>query len=197
MEDARKHRPGDASRWALYDPDAAAHPLPANLSIRPASAGDCAAIAAIEARRDGVDAGRAQDRCVAQLGDPDLLLLVALIGDGVQGFGRAGRFGSNQPDGSTSLPDGWYLLGMIVVDAWRRHGIGRELTRHRLAWIAQRADAAYYFANARNAASVDLHRALGFAEAARLASGAEMNFEGGEGVLWRIDFERVNTPGQY
>ena len=62
-----------------------------------------------------------------------------------------------------------------------------ELTRQRLAWISERADEAYYFSNARNRVSVDLHRQLGFVEVTRDFAFPDASFEEGEGILFRVD----------
>lgn len=45
----------------------------------------------------------------------------------------------------------------------RRLGIGTMLTKARLEWIWERSDKAFSFANEQNAASIKLHKALGFA----------------------------------
>lgn len=57
---------------------------------------------------------------------------------------------------------GWYLLGLVVDQGWRRRGIGEALTRTRMAWVAQRADHLYYFTAHGNRASQALHERLGF-----------------------------------
>lgn len=175
-----------ASRWAAYRPAAPAGEPPVGLAVRPAERLDCASVAAIEASRDGSDIEGARDRCEAQLADPDPLLLVATVRGRVVGFARAGCL--RRPVGATAdaVPDGWYLLGVVVIDAWRRRGIGRALTRARLAWIADRADVAFYFANARNRASIDLHAELGFVELSRRFSAPGIAFEGGRGILCRL-----------
>ena len=94
-------------------------------------------------------------------------------------FGRVARLDGDRP--------GWYLTGVVVRLQSRRLGIAAELTRRRLAWIADRAPEAHYFVNALNAASIALHAGFGFVEVERLASGAlpGIDFEGGEGVLYR------------
>ena len=175
-----------ASRWAAYRPAAAAGEPLVDLAIRSAKRPDCAIVAAIEASRDGSDVEGARARCEAQLADPDALLLVATVDGRVVGFARSGRL--RRPDDATAdaVPDGWYLLGVVVVDALRRRGIGRALTRARLAWIADRADVAFYFANARNRASIDLHAEFGFVELSRRFSAPGVAFEGGRGILCRL-----------
>ena len=83
----------------------------------------------------------------------------------------------------------------MVVDAWRRAGVGHTLTAARLAWIAERTERAYYFTNARNQVSLDLHRKLGFMELSRAFSGPGIQFDGGHGVLEVIEFaERATIP---
>lgn len=186
-----------ASRWALYQPSAKAQRPPTDLDIRPATKRDCDGIAAIEASRDGVDADRARHRCEDQIANPETLLLVAIVGGDLVGFGRAGRLRPIGEPSDGNMPEGWYLLGVGVVDQWRRHGIGRVLTERRLAWLAQRTEAAYYFANARNQASLDLHGILGFEEVTRHFRAPGIEFEGGEGLLCRLDLSAVNTPTGY
>ncbi len=55
-------------------------------------------------------------------------LFVAEIDDQIVAFGRIGHVTS--ADGG--LPDGYYLLGVIVDPAWRRHRVAHALTRTRL-----------------------------------------------------------------
>jgi ribosomal protein S18 acetylase RimI-like enzyme len=182
LDDAYK-----AGRWAEYEPHGTSGTPPADMKIRAAQVADCASIAAIEGSRDGGADALAQRRCETQVDDPTTLLLVAVTDDRVIGFARAGRLTRPVDATGDHVPDGWYLLGVVVVDAWRRRGIGEQLTRRRVEWIAERADAAYFFANARNRASLDLHAALGFVEISRRFSAPRVQFEGGEGVLCRLD----------
>ena len=174
------------SRWAAYRPADRSGPRPDDLEVRPASPADCPAIAAIEAERDGVAVTSSRRRCEEQTANSDTLLVVALVEGHVVGFGRAGHLEPHVDKPADTIPDGWYLLGLVVVDAWRRQGIGRALTDARLAWIAQHADEAFYYANARNRASLDLHQAMGFEEVSRRFSGPGIAFDGGEGVLCRL-----------
>lgn len=176
------------SHWATYqrrDPD---DPELADVEIRPAVAADCRGVAAIIRERDSVPLSDARAHCERDLAGADRLLLVASVGGELAGFGRTARW--QQPRGKLPdniAPSGWYLLGVIVRDRWRRHGIALELTRRRLDWIRERADEAYYFSNARNQVSIDLHRQLGFVEVTRDFSFPDASFEGGEGILFRVD----------
>ncbi len=161
--------------------------MPGDLSLRPATADDCDAIAVITESRDGVPPGETRARCRTEVADDAVCLLVAVAEGGVVAFARAGRLSAAATETSDEgIPAGWYLLGVVVLDAWRRLGIGRELTRARLDWIVPRADAAYYVVNARNRASIDLHRELGFVEVARVSRAPGVVFEGGEGILARV-----------
>jgi ribosomal protein S18 acetylase RimI-like enzyme len=161
---------------------------PATVRIRAARAGDCPAIAELEASCfGGSDLETLRGQCEAQIANPDRRLVVATSGDDLVGFGRARH--NRRPPGApvAGLPDGWYLAGVAVIEAHRREGIGRALTEHRLRWIADRAAEAYYFTDAGNRASIDLHRALGFAEVSRDVSAPGITFPGGSGVLFRVD----------
>ena len=121
--------PSLASRWAPYHPAERSAGPPAGLTVRRAGPADCAAIAAIETSRDGSDASAARGHGAAQVAEPETLLLVALVDDAVVGFARAGRLPPPADGPVDGMPDGWYLLGIVVIDAWRRRGVGRALTR--------------------------------------------------------------------
>jgi ribosomal protein S18 acetylase RimI-like enzyme len=157
--------------------------------VRVATPLDCEAIARLEQEVGRVDAVRSLDRCLRETADADVLLLVAEGDGGPVGFARAMSW-RPPPDGPpNAAPAGSYLLGLYVRAGWRRRGVGRELTIGRLRWLAARADAAYYFANARNEASIALHRQLGFTERTRDFWFPNTSFDGGEGVLFEADLE--------
>jgi ribosomal protein S18 acetylase RimI-like enzyme len=178
--------------FADYRPDAQLAPSQSRAAVEIRSAGvdDVAGIAALTAERSGAPLEvclKSARRQLAADADRGHLTLVADVGGGVVGFSRA-RFhhASAYCADLGDAPAGWYLLGMIVAPPLRRRGIGTELTRHRLAWIAERADEAYYFANSLNLASIDLHRRLGFVELCRPFRFPGCEFTGGGvGVLFR------------
>jgi ribosomal protein S18 acetylase RimI-like enzyme len=176
------------SRWAAYRPDTPRGPWPDGLVIRDALLADCPGIAQISHERDGGEVATARDRCDRDLRDPDRLLLVADVSGELAGFARAGRWEPPSDSTEKAAPAGWYLFGVVVRDRWRRRGIGLELTRRRLAWIGDRAGDAYYFANARNVASIDLHAKLGFVEVTRDFTVRGASFEGGVGILFCVNF---------
>lgn len=101
------------------------------------------------------------------------------------GYGKSGL--CEPTSDQDQAPAGHYLTGVIVDPAWRRLGIGAELTRRRLAGIWSRGESAWFFTNTRNQASLELHAALGFVEIGRAASYLGEPFDGGSGVLLRAD----------
>jgi ribosomal protein S18 acetylase RimI-like enzyme len=177
------------SRWARYEPGRGGTVDPLTLDIRPAITADCAEIATISVERDRGEIADGDSRCERDILDQNRLLLVAATADGLAAFGRAGYW--EPPAGAPDdvAPAGWYLLGVIVRDDWRRRGIGLELTRRRLDWIRDRADAAFYFANARNRPSIDLHESLGFVEVTREFTFPGATFDGGVGILFHADLK--------
>jgi ribosomal protein S18 acetylase RimI-like enzyme len=157
--------------------------------IRPARAGDFEPLGRITAARYGGDAGAhaaALERFPEASGAGRSLLLTAELDGAAVGFGKC-RYFERSPDAPADTgPEGWYLAGVVVDERYRRRGVGRLLTAERLAWIASRADAAFYFTNARNAASIALHREFGFEEISRRFTLPDATFEGGEGILFRL-----------
>lgn len=110
-------------------------------------------------------------------------LFVARSGGLLAGYSRI-EYWTVPPDAAaTTAPEGWYLMGLLVDPAHRRTGLGRALTEVRLDWLRARATRAWYFTNARNAASLALHASLGFREVTREFEFPGVRFEGGVGVL--------------
>src|SRR6266542_4001838 len=119
------------SHWATYRPGERRGSALPGLDIRPAEFADCADIAAIAHERDGVPLAEAQTRCESDVVHADRLLLVATVGGELAAFGRAARWQRPSDAPNDVAPDGWYLLGVVVRNRWRRRGIGLELTRQR------------------------------------------------------------------
>jgi ribosomal protein S18 acetylase RimI-like enzyme len=164
----------------------------AGLQIRLAVPDDVRQLCAIEAERHGSDPAALFpliERSVASV-NPERLTLVAEHDHTVVGFGRAGYFRPAEDAPTNVAPRGWYLAGLVVAAQHRRKGVGRQLTRARLDWIAERDDEAFYFANARNVVSIELHEAFGFTEVTRDFTFPGASFEGGVGVLFRAALTR-------
>jgi GNAT superfamily N-acetyltransferase len=82
-------------------------------------------------------------------------------------------------------PAGLYLVGLVVAADRRRLGVGRAITVASTAWALEREPEVWYFANARNRASLDLHTELGYEEVTRDFEVPGLTFAGGVGVLCR------------
>jgi ribosomal protein S18 acetylase RimI-like enzyme len=155
-------------------------------SIRDAAADDIPACAEL-AWNAGLERDPAEWRDVLRddLTASEQHLSVAEAGGVVVGYGRAMLFLPAADGPADSAPPGYYLTGMFVRPDHRRMGVGTALTQARLAWISLHEDKAWYFANAGNLGSIELHRRLGFREVTRDFSFPGVTFDGGVGVLFR------------
>ncbi len=172
------------SLFADFSPDLGKPPL-TGISIRTAREGDLDPVAALAQERDGGALDAHVRNAARMLEHPDrCALLVAEDGDAFLGFGKCEYLSSRG-----NAPDGWYLAGIVVMSERRRRGVGRELTRARLEWIAQRSVDAYYFASAQNRVSLALHRPFGFQEVTRDLEIPGISFTGGVGILFRTDLD--------
>lgn len=162
---------------------------PLVVSIREATAGDAAVLGPIAQERHGGELEphvRTFERQIKRaVHDNDLLILVAEADGEIIAFGRAGFHHWRTPE-DKGVPEGWYLLGVVVRPAYRRRGVARELTRRRLEWLDAKCNSVYYFANAQNRASIELHEAFGFREVTRDFSYPGVEFTGGEGILFMV-----------
>lgn len=158
--------------------------------IRPAAEADLPGIVAVDlaaARTSPANARRFTSNIRAAVADPGRLVLVAELPPGVPTNGGAAVVGWAKThlwdfaDGPA--PAGHYLAGVTVLPDFRRRGLAGDLTEARLTWIWGKADHAWYVVNARNQASLTLHRKWGFREVARGPGFHTVTFDGGEGVL--------------
>ena len=130
----------------------------------------------------------------ADLANDEHHLVVAESGGEIVGYGRVRLWEpEREPEAPAgTAPSGYYLSGVFVRADLRRRGVAAALTQARLEWIGERADEAWFFANARNAASIELHGRFGFEEFTRRFSFPGVTFEGGEGILFRLSLPRPN-----
>lgn len=180
--------PGLFATYAPRHPDQSESVLPKGLVLVEATTDDVNGIVKLIVEREGDTWDAVLPKAQRWLAaSPDAQrTFVARLNDSVVGYGRASLVRNAADPSAPPVPEGWYLMGVIVAEAFRRRGIGAELTHHRLAWIARRADEAYYFANSKNLASIDLHRNFGFEPIQQdfRFPGAAFS-EGGVGVLYR------------
>ena len=166
-----------------------------NLLIRPAVVSDTRDLGAIEAERGGGDAAenalRLERSIASWAATSQGFILVAEHDGRLVGLAKVRYF--NPPDDAplNVAPSGWYLAGVIVVPECRHRSVGRYLTQARLDWIARRDRLAYYFANARNRVSIELHQQFGFIELTRDFTHPWTTFEGGVGILFRVELEQL------
>jgi ribosomal protein S18 acetylase RimI-like enzyme len=187
-----------ARLFAAYAPDASrgARVPDAELVIRTAESRDARRLGHIQAQRQGSDPDDAATAFERRLGAPapaELLLVASVHGD-VVAYGRAVRFTPPVEAPSNVIPEGWYLMGLLVDPPFRRRGIGERLTRARLDWLRARAPRCFYYASALNRASIDLHQRLGFEELTRDFWAPDTTFTGGVGVLFRLEFAETSAP---
>jgi ribosomal protein S18 acetylase RimI-like enzyme len=181
------------SKFAEYVPGRGeSGPLSAanGLVIRPALQSDLRELAEIAAEREE-ESSEHWLRAFERIYDESLqgrgtIIVGALTGE-IAGYAKVGYFIPAEGSPANVAPEGWYLSGVVVRPLYRRRGLGGQLTRARLVWIAGRADKAYYFANERNRVSIELHRDLGFLELSRDFYHPRAQFEGGRGILFVCD----------
>ena len=148
--------------------------------------GSCVSLALIASPGSDVSIWRAS--LLEDIESTDRLLVVAERAEDVVGYGRVLRF-VPEPDAPADIaPSGYYLMGLVVHPDHRRRGVAAALTRARLEWISKHASDAWYFANAHNAASIALHAPFGFKEVTRAFVYPRVDFDRGEGVLFRVQF---------
>lgn len=124
-------------------------------------------------------------------------VVLAWLAGQLVGYARTDLLAPIGPD--DPAPAGIYLSGLHVAVEHRRRGVGRLLTTERLGLLGRAppptgADGFGHvrcFVNARNGASIALHRELGFVVEGRAASYLGVTFTGGEGVLLRADLAAV------
>jgi ribosomal protein S18 acetylase RimI-like enzyme len=159
--------------------------------VRPATHADleeCVALARLAAPERTASEWRGS--LLRDVDDPAHRLVVAEVGGTVVAYGRTRLFEPGPEAPPDTAPRGYYLIGVFVHPEERRRGIAAALTQARLEWIAARADEAWFFANARNSASIELHRPFGFEEVTRRFSFPGLAFDGGEGILFRLRLRR-------
>ncbi|SEN79609.1 Ribosomal protein S18 acetylase RimI [Actinacidiphila rubida] len=183
---------GRELRFAAYAPrpDARpdARPDPVSAVLAEATEEDVPVLGELQARARGGAAGDWADSIRRALGRRQSLVVTAKIAGEAVGYANAEFLPEHPVD---RAPAGYYLTGVTVDPDWRRRGIATLLTRRRMDWIRERDAAVWCFVSARNGASLDLHRDLGFRRERPGASFQGVEFAGGEGWLLRADPPRA------
>ncbi|MBB5978023.1 GNAT family N-acetyltransferase [Kribbella solani] len=161
--------------------------LSVEVRVRAGVGADLEACAGLIVSRAGGSVADRRTRLVADLEDPERYIAVAEVDGEVVGYGGVIRHDLSPDDPPATAPSGYYLIGLIVAPNWRRHGIGDELTKDRLRWIAARAGAAYTFVNVGNGAILDLHQRFRFTELTRDFTFPGAPLQPGTCVLLRAD----------
>lgn len=173
------------SAFAAYEPGRPADAAAPTVPVRRGTVDDVPGCLELVASVLGLDPVSWTRSLTASATDQERMLHVAQDAGRIVGYARSAEFAPPADAPANAAPAGWYLLGLVVDPAYRRRGIGRALTEARMAAIAERADAVWYFANARNRASLDLHSDLGFVEVTRDFWFPDLAFDGGVSVLAR------------
>ena len=158
--------------------------------IRHATPTDLPRVTEIIRARDGGKQARIIENLRQQLdeGAERVHLVVAVAEALVVGWGRSTYFVPPLCSPTDVAPEGWHLAGLIVSQTHRRRGLGLALTHYRLDLLVKRAGTAWYFANAQNRVTIELHQKLGFVEVTRDFSFPGVSFSGdGVGILFRLD----------
>ncbi|ADD44772.1 GCN5-related N-acetyltransferase [Stackebrandtia nassauensis DSM 44728] len=157
-------------RYVEYDPSPKDKQSTAEISIRVAeSEADfeaCAVLSNRYIREADLESSREDtQRHAAGRGNS---VLIACLPDGeIVGYARVTWVGVPPKAPDNVAPPGFYLGGMAVAAEYRRRGVGRQLTVHRMKLLSRLADEAWYIVNSSNEASIDLHLEHGFHEATR------------------------------
>lgn len=153
--------------------------------VRSMQASDVAAVAAIYAERADARINRAVKVASrwAEASTERLVLVVEHRGI-VQGYGKAEWLVPQDRGGNA--PTGWYLTGLVVAPAARRHGLGARLTEQRIETLALTTSEVWYVANLRNQTTIALHERQGFVLHTHKFQIPGVVFEGGHGALFRL-----------
>lgn len=177
------------AQFESFNSELTSAPFPKEAHIRPAKGQDLLGIASLYAERNETTMQRAKQVIRRTL--PKGYWVVALdFRNQYLGYGRCIYFKPPEGAPENCVPEGWYLLGMIVAPHARRQNIGLKLTQYRMTWLKQRSQKVYYFANSLNLASIALHSKLGFKAIHSQIWFPGVTFsKGGSGTLFIKEFE--------
>jgi ribosomal protein S18 acetylase RimI-like enzyme len=175
--------------FAEYSPESKRRPLKGEITLREARQNDIDIIAELTTTRGQITLEEALKQTRAEFPiPPHKKIFVAEIDNQVVGFSRCIFLKEKNDLGEKrDIPEGWYLMGVLVNPKFRRMGIAEKLTNKRLEYILTKGSTAYYFSNSQNQSSIDLHTPYGFHEIARQPSFLNIEMDGGEGILFKAE----------
>ncbi len=171
--------------FAAYDP--AAHGVRAEVAVEPLAARHLDACVALAVQREGGDPAAWRTALESGMNASDRATFVGLVDGQLVGYSTVAWLAPAIGHPTSAAPDGWYLLGLVVDPRFRRRGVGRRLTAERLRWLKGRTDRVWYFVNATNRASIDLHTGFGFGLRAENLEFPGVSFTDGAGLLFGAD----------
>lgn len=150
-----------------FKPEKEKHlPLPEKFRIRESVLADAEALAHVRLEREGREYGFLLEDVKKVINESltveTTLMFTALDGNVPIGYSIMRYFIPAEDAPANTAPEGWYLLGIAILEKYRRRGIGSELISVRLRSIPEAFDTAYYFTNPKNLVSMALHNAFGF-----------------------------------
>jgi len=176
---------------APFDPEFRGSPPPAGFLFRLAESKDVGAVSRLMAERNpdqphAEHVTKTEREIVRNSNDPRYRLFVADLQGSCVGLCR--YFHSDGLSAEKIVfpaPSGWYGMGILVDQKFRRQGIARFLFEGRLKSLrAQGAAELYSMTAADNFASQRMHEAFGFREIARAPGFLHIPFECGSGQLY-------------
>jgi GNAT superfamily N-acetyltransferase len=170
--------------FAAYMPRPVERHTPVSAAVAEANTDDVPVLAALQVQARGGSVDEWADRIHGARYKERSLVVTAKVSGEAVGYASVAFLPEHPVD---HAPAGYYLTGVTVDPAWRRRGIGMLLTRWRMDWVWDRDSAVWCFISARNPASLDLHRELGFHHVMIGASFQGIEFADGEGWLLRAD----------
>jgi ribosomal protein S18 acetylase RimI-like enzyme len=169
--------------YEAYNPNRTRQVL--DVEIRAATVRDIECLTQMSLSREPGDPTKISSGFRAYLDDQsNSILRIATVDNLVAGFGKA-RLLTYINQKELEYP-GWYLIGLIVAPEYRGAGVGMMLTLDRIEKIREVASEVYYFANARNRVSIELHEKLGFRLEKDGFSFPGVTFTSGRGCLYKM-----------
>ncbi|MDA8792164.1 GNAT family N-acetyltransferase [Bacteriovoracaceae bacterium] len=134
------------------------------VEFRLARLGDENALTQIHINRDGGDKESVKkifSNEIKAIGESSALF-VAEYKSQIVGFGRSRFIEADEELGYRNMPSGYYLLGVIVKEEFRRKGIGEGLVKARIDHIKSQAKQVYTFVDEVNKSMILLLTKIGF-----------------------------------